>query len=191
MEKIPYPCVILCGGKSSRMGQDKSLLEVNGKNLTLYQYEKFSQIFTQVFISSKDNKFHQKLPLILDEDNSFYSPLLALNSIFKYFQNTYIFIISVDSPNISKKSIYTLFHHLNSQNILLASTKNYRHYLCGFYHSKNYEKSLQFLKENNHKLGVFCSTMKAEFIEFENEDEFINLNYFNDYQKWQRSLKDF
>ncbi|WP_161593851.1 NTP transferase domain-containing protein [Campylobacter armoricus] len=184
-EKIPYPCVILCGGKSSRMGEDKSLLQVDDKNLTFYQYEKMSKIFTQVFISTKKDNFHcQKLPLILDENLNSYSPLIALNSIFKHFQNTYIFILSVDTPNISKESIYKLFYHLKSQNILLASTKKYKHYLCGFYHSKNYEKTLQFLQENNHKLALFCATMKAEFIEFENENEFLNLNYFDDYKKW-------
>ncbi|MBX1886574.1 NTP transferase domain-containing protein [Campylobacter peloridis] len=184
-EKIPYPCVILCGGKSSRMGEDKSLLRVDDKNLTLYQYEKFLNFFSNVYISSKKDKFHQKnLPLILDENSSCYSPLIALNSIFKHFKNTYIFIISVDSPNISKESIYKLFNNLKSQNMLLAKTKNHKHYLCGFYHSKNHEKSMQFLQENNHKLALFCDTMNAEFIEFKNENEFINLNYNEDYKKW-------
>ncbi|EAI5467472.1 molybdenum cofactor guanylyltransferase [Campylobacter lari] len=184
-EKIPYPCVILCGGKSSRMGEDKSLLQVDDKNLTLYQYEKMSRIFNQVFISTKKDKFHQKnLALILDEDLNNHSPLIALNSILKHFQNTYVFILSVDSPNISKESIYKLFHHLKSQNILLASTKKHKHYLCGFYHSRNFKKTLQFLQENNHKLALFCDTMKAEFIDFKNENEFINLNYFNEYKKW-------
>ncbi|MFG5142610.1 NTP transferase domain-containing protein, partial [Campylobacter lari] len=133
-----------------------------------------SKIFTQVFISTKKDKFHQKnLALILDEDLNNYSPLIALNSILKHFQNTYVFILSVDTPNISQKSIYTLFHQLKSQDILLASTKEHKHYLCGFYHSRNFEKTLQFLQENNHKLALFCSQMKAEFINFEIEEEFV------------------
>ncbi|AJC93323.1 molybdenum cofactor guanylyltransferase protein A [Campylobacter subantarcticus LMG 24377] len=188
-EKISYPCVILCGGKSSRMGEDKSLLQVDDRNLTLYQYEKMLEIFTHVFISTKENKFHQQnLALILDDNPDIYSPLVALNSILKHFQNTYVFILSVDTPNISKKSIYMLFHQLKSQNILLASTKEHKHYLCGFYHTKVLKQSLQFIQKNNHKLALFCSQMKTEFINFENEEEFINLNYFSEYEKW-RHLK--
>ncbi|WP_291953263.1 NTP transferase domain-containing protein [Campylobacter sp.] len=190
-KKISYPCVILCGGKSSRMKRDKSLLEIDGKSLALYQYEKLSYIFKDVFISTKNDKFNNKnIKLILD-DSSVYSPLIALNSILKKFQNTYVFIISVDTPNISHKTLWYLFEKLQNQKILLASTTNHKHYLCGFYHGNNYNTSLEFLKENNHKLAFFCEKIGAEFIHFSNENEFINLNYYDDYKKWLHSVKKF
>ena len=50
--------VILAGGKSSRMQQDKALLpfgEVN--SLAEFQYRRLSKIFSKVYISSKYNKF--------------------------------------------------------------------------------------------------------------------------------------
>lgn len=54
-------CVILCGGKSSRMGEDKSKLIFKNQTLTQFQVEKFSKIFKNVYVSAKEDKFEQNL----------------------------------------------------------------------------------------------------------------------------------
>jgi molybdenum cofactor guanylyltransferase len=64
-------CVILCGGKSSRMGEDKSLLPFSSSNsLTQYQYERLKPYFKNIYLSSKINKFDfaDDNVLILDEE---------------------------------------------------------------------------------------------------------------------------
>ncbi|EAI3380799.1 molybdenum cofactor guanylyltransferase, partial [Campylobacter coli] len=57
-------CVILCGGKSSRMGEDKSKLIFKNQTLTQFQVEKFSKIFKNVYVSAKEDKFGAKFKLI-------------------------------------------------------------------------------------------------------------------------------
>lgn len=60
-------CVILAGGKSSRMGRDKTLLPFGEfATLTHYGAHKFGRIFERVFVSSKFDKFNPSLPLIKD-----------------------------------------------------------------------------------------------------------------------------
>ena len=60
-------CVILAGGKSSRMGRDKTLLPFGGfATLTHYGAHKFGRIFERVFVSSKFEKFDPPLPLVKD-----------------------------------------------------------------------------------------------------------------------------
>lgn len=62
-------CVILAGGKSSRMGRDKTLLPFGGfATLTHYGAHKFGRIFERVLVSSKFEKFDPPLPLIKDAD---------------------------------------------------------------------------------------------------------------------------
>jgi molybdopterin-guanine dinucleotide biosynthesis protein A len=46
--------IILAGGKSRRMGMDKSMLPVNGKPLIEYILEQLHPHFGQVLISSND-----------------------------------------------------------------------------------------------------------------------------------------
>jgi|GEM_PF-5304465 len=51
---LKTPCVILCGGKSSRMrediGVDKAYLDFLGKPLYQRQFEKLSLIFDSVYL---------------------------------------------------------------------------------------------------------------------------------------------
>lgn len=62
------PCVLLCGGASTRMGVDKCFLNINGKSLVRWQFERLLQIFDKVYISAKFDKFDGEFKdLILDE----------------------------------------------------------------------------------------------------------------------------
>ena len=56
--KRSVSAVIFAGGKSSRMGEDKSLLPF-GTYTTLaeYQHAKLSKLFYKVYLSAKKNKF--------------------------------------------------------------------------------------------------------------------------------------
>ena len=52
-------CVILSGGKSSRMGEDKSLLPFSSsQTLIQYQYDRLKPYFKNIYISSKVDKFN-------------------------------------------------------------------------------------------------------------------------------------
>ncbi|MBK1972296.1 molybdenum cofactor guanylyltransferase [Campylobacter sp. TTU-622] len=191
MKKLNFDCIILCGGKSSRMGQDKSLLMLNSKTLTQFQFEKFSTIFKEVFISAKNDKFQGTFKLILDDINfNEYSPMLALYSILKNYKNNFVFIISVDMPNISFKEIYDLVQFLKQDyKIVIAKTKKYNHSLCGFYHSSLTPLCKELLEKNEHKIGILFDMVKVKKVYFDNEDAFINLNFYQEYETFQRRLE--
>ncbi|RUM64044.1 MAG: molybdenum cofactor guanylyltransferase, partial [Sulfurimonas sp.] len=83
---INLPCVIFAGGKSSRMGEDKTLLPFAGfTTLTEFQYSRLSKIFTNVYISCKDkNKFPFDANYIIDKKvQDTFAPTLAFVSIFE------------------------------------------------------------------------------------------------------------
>ena len=94
------PCVILSGGKSSRMGEDKSLLPFSSSNsLIEFQFNRLKPYFKDIYISSKNDKFDflkDKSKLILDKNQDIYSPILALQTILEKFDK--VFIITVDTP---------------------------------------------------------------------------------------------
>ena len=82
------PCVILSGGQSSRMGEDKSLMLLDNKTTMIeYLYERLTPIFDNVYISAKTDKFEKlQLPnkqLILDTNQTTSSPMIAFETIFQ------------------------------------------------------------------------------------------------------------
>lgn len=54
--KIAMDCVILCGGKSARMGETKALLSFGGVSLIFFQFLRLSVMFERVFIALKDSQ---------------------------------------------------------------------------------------------------------------------------------------
>jgi len=178
---IDIPCVILAGGKSSRMKQDKCFLAFKNTTLIKYQYDRLNQIFKNVYISSKVNKFNFPSKLIL-EQNDIFSPMVALQSILQ--NNEEVFIISVDTPNISKSTINKLIDKSNNFDITIPKTKdNKTHNLCGIFKSSINTKIDEMIKDNNHKIGFLIKSVNSKIVDGFDNDEFVNLNTKDDYLK--------
>ncbi len=178
-------CVILCGGKSSRMGEDKSLLPFASSNsLTQYQYDRLKPYFKNIYISSKVDKFDflEKNFLILDENKDIFSPILALDTIFKKFENQKIFIITVDTPLVSIDSISKLIDASINYDICIAQTER-THNLCGVF-SSNISLTIKTMIENDiHKIAYLINKNKNKILKFPNNSEFLNINNKEEYEE--------
>jgi molybdopterin-guanine dinucleotide biosynthesis protein A len=129
------PCVILCGGKSSRMGEDKALLPFKNSNTLIeYQYNRLQQIFSDVFISLKKDKVNFTKNIIYDKNQNISSPMIALDSIFESIKNDKVFIITVDTPFITKQTIEDIINNSQNHEITIAKTNGDKtHNLCGVF----------------------------------------------------------
>ncbi len=164
------------------MGEDKSLLPF-GEYSTLieYQYNKLSKIFSEVYISSKIDKFNFTSNIILD-DSEIFSPMIALQSILKKFNNK-VFIITVDTPLIKEETILELIMQSKESKIVVAKDINRAHNLLGVF-SKNLLKDINIcIKQNIHKINFLLKKLNTKYIEFDYSSQFININTKNEYQK--------
>lgn len=180
------PCVILCGGKSSRMGEDKSLLPFSSSpSLAQYQFERLKPYFKNIYISSKSNKFdflkNKDQYLILDNSN-IYSPMIALKGILNSVISNEIFIITVDTPLVSIKSIQKIIEESLNYDITVAQTKK-THNLCGVFKANCIEKIDQLLENDIHKINFLLNSLNSKYVLLENDEEFINLNDKVEYNK--------
>ena len=178
------PCVILSGGKSSRMGEDKSLLPFSSsKTLIEYQYQRLKPYFKDIYISSKTDKFDfiEKDFLILDENQEIFSPILALDTIFNKFKNQKIFIITVDTPLVTIESISRLIKESENYDICIAQTER-THNLCGVF-SSNISLSIKTMITNNiHKINYLIKNNEYNLVDFPNNSDFININNKTEYK---------
>ncbi|EPP1198940.1 molybdenum cofactor guanylyltransferase [Campylobacter coli] len=180
-------CVILCGGKSSRMGQDKSKLILKNQNLTQFQVDKFSKIFKNVYVSAKEDKFENHFSLIKDSlEFEVYSPMLALYSILSNFKNEFVFVLSVDSPKVGENELLKMLPFLEQNyKIIIAKTPSHKHPLCGFYHSSVAHFCKELLEKNEQKIALLFSKAKTHFVDFEDESPFLNLNFYQEYEQFK------
>jgi len=179
--------VILAGGKSSRMQRDKALLPFGEvSSLAEFQYRRLSQIFSKVYISSKNNKFDFDVEIIEDIYESS-SPLVALVSIFEALDDIEeIFLLSVDTPFVDKTLIDTLYKNNHSVDVVVAESNNGLEPLCAIYHRSCIVEAKRALELNRHKLHSLFEKLDVKIVKIENEGEFINLNYPSEYEEAQK-----
>ncbi len=125
------PCVVFAGGKSSRMGEDKSLLPFGGfSTFEQFQYNRLCNLFTQVYVSTKSaekfnfkvDEFHISNALInlLDNANK-YSPEEPKIKV-KTKNEGHFYVIEISDEGMgmeteNKKKIFEKFFREETGNI--------------------------------------------------------------------------
>jgi molybdopterin-guanine dinucleotide biosynthesis protein A len=190
---LDTPCVIFAGGKSSRMGEDKSLLPfASYKTLTQYQLDRLKKIFKTVYISCKSKeKFDFDAEFIEDiKTSKVYAPSVAFVSVFEALHVESFFALSVDSPFVDEKTIKTLIKKDKSNyDATIAKTNSGIQPLCGVYHISLLDDFKKMLDEDNHKLGYLLKNSNTNYVKFDDEEIFLNLNKPQDYQEALKLLK--
>ena len=189
---LNIPCVIFAGGKSSRMGEDKSLLPFSSFNtLTEFQYSRLNKIFKNVYISTKDrSKFdflieNKEAAFIEDiKTDDTFAPTAGFVSAFKELNDEKIFVLSVDAPFVGEKEINKMLESdSDSFDATIAQTPFGIQPMCGIYHRSLENEFIEMLNSNSHKLGHLLKTSNTNFVSFDNDKAFLNLNHPHEYKE--------
>src|SRR3989344_5355771 len=107
----PVYGLVLAGGKSSRMGVDKSLLLINGRTAFTIGYKALKEHCDKVYISctKRQEKFFSGYSQIHDMHEGC-GPLGGLVSAFLTHYGTWI-VLACDMPNISHEAVGYLIKH--------------------------------------------------------------------------------
>ncbi len=190
-----YPCVILSGGKSSRMredvGIDKAFLDFYGEPLYARQFEKLSRIFDTVCLSAKTASNYTKIPtqnIIEDiaiveniDTSELFAPTLGMLSAFKTLKSDKIFFLGVDTPFISKDSIVKIVS--NPAKHTAARYNGKIHPTVGVYDKSVTPELTEMIKQNKHKLTLLLEKIGTIFVDLDDGAELANLNRYEDYEK--------
>jgi len=148
--------LILCGGKSSRMGKDKGLLKLEAKTWAQTAVDKFIELNIPVKLSvNKDQyaEYSSVFPvenLIIDDDSlSLRGPLLGLLSGHLKNPDDSIFLLACDMPLMETDVLKQLLHHCkeNTTGDAFVFTNNGEpEPLCGIYKSSGLSAVLSMLQ---------------------------------------------
>lgn len=183
------PAIIFAGGKSSRMGEDKSQLSFGGfDSLSEYQYSRLLTLFESVYLSAKSDKFLFECKVITDT-YEIHSPLAALISVFESLDAQEVFILSVDVPFVDKEVIDKLMQEESKgYDIIVAQSPNGVEPLCGIYKHSILHEARKMLKEGNHRLTALLENVATKRVKFKTKEPFLNLNHPEEYQEALRRL---
>ncbi len=183
---IDTPCIIFAGGKSSRMGTDKALLPFGGyPTLIQFQYERLKKIFRHLYISCKSaENFDIEAEFIEDiKTEAIYAPTTGFIAVFETLHAEQIFVLSVDTPFIGEDEIREILKHKEEgYDAVIAKTPQGIHPMCGLYSRSLHKSFKEMLQSGEHRLGKLLKNSHTLYIEFNDEDPFLNLNHPHEYK---------
>lgn len=181
--KYDIPAVLFAGGKSSRMGKDKTLLPFSGyRSLSEFQYVRLGKLFQTVYISAKNNKFDFQAHLIEDR-YEVASPLAGIISVFESMDAEEVFILSADAPFVDAKVIDTLMQNREDHDAVIARTASGKQPLCGIYRRSVLPVAQENFKADDHRIGNLLNRVDTKFVFFEDDTAFSNLNHPHEYEE--------
>ena len=111
VENTPLFGLVLSGGESTRMNQDKGSLNYHGITQTEYEYQLLKQVCSEVYVSCKKEQAHanhlKQFPHIHDRYLG-HGPLGAILSDMSYHRQAAWIVLACDIPKISLNVVETL-----------------------------------------------------------------------------------
>lgn len=177
--------ILLAGGKSSRMGNDKGLIEINGIPMISYLVDMLDEMNIPVIISTSNSNYGIfKKPLFSDIIPE-KGPLGGIYTGLNHSLTDKNIVLSCDSPFITKEVIEQLLQFEQDAEIIYSSCSGIDYPLTGIY-SRTLLPKIQYSLDNNQlRLKDFILHQKGEKIVFEKKFEscFINFNTQEDLEK--------
>jgi molybdenum cofactor guanylyltransferase len=167
---LPYG-LIACGGRSTRMGTDKSMIDYHGKPVCYYLYDELSNICEKVFLSV--NKYQVETvedgyKFIMDNVKySGHGPVSGLLSTITQFPLKSILFIGCDYPMLRAEDVKEL---LNSNEAGIdavcfhSSSDDVDEPLLALYNPSSFSSIISSFKNEIYSLRIILSTLKVKRI---------------------------
>jgi molybdopterin-guanine dinucleotide biosynthesis protein A len=187
---------ILAGGKSLRMGTEKSLLKLGDETIIGRVAKTLKSIFADVTVITNKVTEYQFLNLPVYTDIYKRKGVLSgIHCALVHSKTDSNFIISCDMPMVTRELICYIVEYASDKSIKYCFAANRHHYLAGVYHKSIIPKIEQiflsndkFIAEKEKKLALknLLTIVAAEIILPENlpfykPELFFNINTPEDY----------
>lgn len=177
--------IILTGGKSSRMGTDKGLLELDGKTLLSRAVDLCSQFCDEILISSDSEGHRIGLHRLVADEVKDCGPMGGIYSCLKESSNQWNFVLSVDAPFVTKDFVEFMVSQTRNFDAVIPSHSQKKEPLIALYNKNILDKLKEQLDSGNYKMHFFLKRVHTNWMNSEEwvkmkPDLFRNLNYRDD-----------
>jgi molybdenum cofactor guanylyltransferase len=131
--------LVLAGGKSSRMGQDKALLDYQGQPLLRYQMQKLEDVGCQpIAISAPPGRGYEKFTkLVIKDLIPNLGPMGGIYSVLKKLEDVEkILVLGVDLPNVTTEFLSRLIEKSEGYDATFPVSRHGAEPLCAIYQAK-------------------------------------------------------
>jgi molybdopterin-guanine dinucleotide biosynthesis protein A len=187
---LPVTALVLCGGKSKRMGRPKAFLPYNGTTMINHILNVISDLFSETFIVANEPESYEDLEVDVVKDILPYrGPLGGILSGLLVSQFPHAFVIACDMPLVDGKLVRELVRQRHEHDVVVAAHEDGIEPLLGVY-SKNCIKPLEeSLFNGDLSLKDFLSGLNSSTFQIDegaieaNLPSYFNVNTPQDYSR--------
>jgi molybdopterin-guanine dinucleotide biosynthesis protein A len=194
----PITAIILSGGKSTRMGTNKSLLKLGNKTLIEIVSERCKNLFSNTLLITNQPEIYSCLNLSMFGDIHLgMGPMAGLHTGLQNSKTEKNFLISCDVPFLDEEAIRFLIESSKDAHCFVPRASGYVQHLCGIYNKSLLPIIENLLTENSEqkepqpkcKMGNLIKISQGIILDMEKEypnyrkELFDNLNTPEDYEK--------
>ncbi len=178
---------VLAGGQSRRMGQDKSLLPINGIPMIEQIIRQIQPSVEEMLIGANDPDKYSftGLPVIIDEQPDM-GPLMGILSCLQAAHNDRVFVTACDIPRIPDALIRRMLRMAINRDIVMAIDSAGRHEpLLAVYSRRLIPSARAILSRGGRRIVELFNEpgVSVAFVSLPPGNWYHNLNYPEDLQK--------
>jgi molybdenum cofactor guanylyltransferase len=170
--------LILSGGQSSRMGEEKRLINYHGKTQEQYLFDLLSNYFSAVYVSINQNQITD-FPYIEDLDLGVKSPMVGIVSAFNHSPDVAWLVVACDMPFVDEKTIEFLLSHRNPEKYATAFENPEEHFpepLLTIYEPRIFPKLQEAINQGKKSPMKVLQNLEIELFQEFDIQWIININ---------------
>jgi molybdenum cofactor guanylyltransferase len=185
--------VVLAGGNSRRMGENKSLIQWEGKSLLELQAEKLWACCESVYFSSGSNEPLPVALLCVPDKFGGKGPMDGIASAFHASDASALLVLAVDLPGVSLRLLRGLCERFAQTGITVAAkVGEFPQPLCAIYPREALPILEKALTTDNLRMMELLKSLHADSLSLHDfhppihEMELFNVNLPEEWRKWQQ-----
>ena len=172
--------IVLAGGRSRRMGTDKSMMMLNGKSLIEYSIDALKPLCHNVVISSNNFIYDFTGCEVWPDELPDKAPMVGIYSCLKRSKTDINIILSCDMPLISTSMLeYLLANSVNHDITVPIHGDSFIEPLCGIYKQSSIAILKKFIDKGNFRLNECIRAASHQLVIVDPQLPFYSKNLFS------------
>jgi len=173
--------IILAGGLSSRMGQDKGLILYKDQALVQYSIAALEPLCSEILISTNNPEYKKFGYSLVPDIYKECGPIGGIYSALRVSQHDNNLICPCDMPFVTPELFHQILDEIEKDETPVVASSNDKAFpTLGYYHRNSVTSIEKQIKKGHYKLMMLLIELKAKQICIEDQMCLSNFNYLED-----------
>lgn len=188
--------VILAGGKNSRMGTDKGMLVVDGKNIVERTIAVLRPLVNEIIVISNGNNYDYLGLSVYNDIIPACGPMGGIYTALNFSKTDRILVVSCDMPFVSESILTALVNSSNGGEVVIPEHgEGELEPLCAIYSKSCFDKFAELLRSGNWKMKDSLQYFKVNKVVFPQDEVspryFMNVNTPSEYRSIIQNINEY